>query len=191
MVTVEAARILQRLGAEVQIYNPTGLPVPDATSADHQKVRELRSLSLWSEAHVGCSPERHGAVTDVMKAQIDWLAVTQDNGHPVHGRTLAVGQISGGAQNFNRVSQMRVFGRWMRIVTTPLQTTIAEAVAEFDETGRMKASPYYNRIVDMMEELMKFTLPRRDRSAYLTDRYSDRAECAREVAADRVNPGPV
>ncbi|GLS31038.1 arsenical resistance protein ArsH [Mesorhizobium albiziae] len=186
LVTEEAARILQRLGAEVQIYNPTGMPVPDAMSAHHQKVRELSDLSLWSEAHVWCSPERHGAMTDVMKAQIDWLALTQNGVHPAHGRTLAVVQISGGAQNFGRANQMRVFGRWMRIVTTPHQATIAEAVAEFDETGRMKASPYYNRIVDMMEELVKFTLLLRDRSAYLTDRYSERVESA-EKLAKRVN----
>lgn len=186
LVTEEAARILQRLGAEVRIYNPSGLPLPDSTGADHPKVKELRELSMWSEAHVWCSPERHGAMTGIMKAQIDWLPLSQGGMRPTQGRTLAVMQVSGGSQSFNAVNQLRILGRWMRMVTIPNQSSVARAFTEFDEAGRMKPSSYYNRIVDVMEELMKFTLLLRDRSAYLTDRYSERVESAEDVAK-RVN----
>ncbi|MDI6029511.1 arsenical resistance protein ArsH [Corticibacterium sp. UT-5YL-CI-8] len=186
LVTEEAARILRRFGAEVRIYNPSGLPLPDSAGPDHPKVKELRELSMWSEAHVWCSPERHGAMTGIMKAQIDWLPLSMDGMRPTQGRTLAVMQVSGGSQSFNAVNQLRVLGRWMRMVTIPNQSSVAKAFAEFDEAGRMKPSAYYNRIVDVMEELMKFTLLLRDRSAYLTDRYSERVETAEEVAK-RVN----
>lgn len=182
LVTEEAARILRRLGAEVRIFDPSGLPLPDSVGADHPKVKELRELSMWSEAHVWCSPERHGSMTGIMKAQIDWLPLSQGGMRPTQGRTLAVMQVSGGSQSFNAVNQLRVLGRWMRMFTIPNQSSVAKAFAEFDEAGRMKPSPYYNRIVDVMEELMKFTLLLRDRSAYLTDRYSERVESAEEVA---------
>lgn len=186
LVTEEAARILRRFGAEVRIFNPSGLPLPDSTSAEHPKVRELRDLSIWSEAQVWCSPERHGSMTGVMKAQIDWLPLSMGGVRPTQGRTLAVMQVSGGSQSFNAVNQLRILGRWMRMVTIPNQSSVAKAFAEFDEAGRMKPSSYYNRIVDVMEELMKFTLLLRDRSNYLTDRYSERVESAEEVAK-RVN----
>ncbi|MFA6155979.1 arsenical resistance protein ArsH [Mesorhizobium sp.] len=182
----EAARILRRLGAEVRIFNPSGLPLPDSTSPDHPKVQELRDLSIWSEAQVWCSPERHGSMTGVMKAQIDWLPLSMGGVRPTQGRTLAVMQVSGGSQSFNAVNQLRILGRWMRMFTIPNQSSVAKAFNEFDEAGRMKPSPYYNRIVDVMEELMKFTLLLRDRSAYLTDRYSERVESAEE-ASRRVN----
>ncbi|WP_333474468.1 arsenical resistance protein ArsH [Mesorhizobium qingshengii] len=186
LATEEAARILRRLGAEVRIYNPSGLPLPDSTSVEHTKVKELRDLSIWSEAQVWCSPERHGAMTAIMKAQIDWLPLSLGGVRPTQGRTLAVMQVSGGSQSFNAVNQLRILGRWMRMVTIPNQSSVAKAFNEFDEAGRMKPSPYYNRIVDVMEELMKFTLLLRDRSAYLTSRYSERIESAEEVAK-RVN----
>ncbi|WP_292458646.1 arsenical resistance protein ArsH [Mesorhizobium sp.] len=186
LVTEEAARILRRFGADVRIFNPSGLPLPDSTSAEHPKVRELRDLSIWSEAQVWCSPERHGSMTGVMKAQIDWLPLSMGGVRPTQGRTLAVMQVSGGSQSFNAVNQLRILGRWMRMVTIPNQSSVAKAFAEFDEAGRMKPSSYYNRIVDVMEELMKFTLLLRDRSNYLTDRYSERVESAEEVAK-RVN----
>ncbi|WP_287252798.1 arsenical resistance protein ArsH [Mesorhizobium sp.] len=186
LATEEAARILRRLGAEVRIYNPFGLPLPDSTSADHAKVQELRDLSIWSEAQVWCSPERHGSMTGVMKVQIDWLPLSAGGVRTTQGRTLAVMQVSGGSQSFNAVNQLRLLGRWMRMVTIPNQSSVAKAFNEFDEAGRMKPSPYYNRIVDVMEELMKFTMLLRDRSAYLTDRYSERVESAEEVAK-RVN----
>jgi arsenic resistance protein ArsH len=186
LVIEEAARILRRLGAEVRIYNPSGLPLPDSVGPDHPKVKELRELSMWSEAHVWCSPERHGSMTGIMKAQIDWLPLSQGGMRPTQGRTLAVMQVSGGSQSFNAVNQLRVLGRWMRMFTIPNQSSVAKAFAEFNEAGRMKPSPYYDRIVDVMEELMKFTLLLRDRSAYLTDRYSERVESAEDVAR-RVN----
>lgn len=186
LATEEAARILRRLGAEVRIYSPSGLPLPDSAPADHPKVKELRDLSIWSEAQVWCSPERHGAMTGIMKAQIDWLPLSLGGVRPTQGRTLAVMQVSGGSQSFNAVNQLRILGRWMRMVTIPNQSSVAKAFNEFDEAGRMKPSAYYNRIVDVMEELMKFTLLLRDRSAYLTDRYSERVESAEEVAK-RVN----
>jgi arsenic resistance protein ArsH len=174
------------LGAEVRIFNPAGLPLPDSAPADHPKVKELRELSLWSEGHVWCSPERHGSMTGIMKAQIDWLPLSLGGMRPTQGRTLAVMQVSGGSQSFNAVNQLRILGRWMRMVTIPNQSSVAKAFNEFDEAGRMKPSAYYNRIVDVMEELMKFTLLLRDRTGYLTDRYSERVESAEEVAK-RVN----
>ncbi|MBN7760568.1 MULTISPECIES: arsenical resistance protein ArsH [Nitratireductor] len=186
LATEEAARILRRLGAEVRIFDPSGLPLPDATSADHPKVKELRDLSMWSEGQVWCSPERHGSMTGIMKAQIDWLPLSLGGVRPTQGRTLAVMQVCGGSQSFNAVNQLRVLGRWMRMVTIPNQSSVAKAFNEFDAEGRMKPSPYYNRIVDVMEELMKFTLLLRDRTEYLTDRYSERVESAEEVSK-RVN----
>jgi arsenic resistance protein ArsH len=186
LATEEAARILERFGAEVRIYDPSGLPLPDSVSPDHPKVAELRDLSLWSEGQVWCSPERHGAMTGIMKTQIDWLPLSMGGVRPTQGRTLAVMQVCGGSQSFNAVNQLRVLGRWMRMFTIPNQSSVAKAFAEFDADGRMKPSPYYNRIVDVMEELVKFTLLLRDRSDYLTDRYSERVETAEEVSR-RVN----
>lgn len=186
LATEEAARILRRFGAEVRIFNPSGLPLPDSTSADHPKVKELRDLSLWSEGQVWCSPERHGSMSGIMKAQIDWLPLSMGGVRPTQGRTLAVMQVCGGSQSFNAVNQLRVLGRWMRMVTIPNQSSVAKAFNEFDEAGRMAPSSFYNRIVDVMEELMKFTLLLRDRTDYLTDRYSERVESAEDVAK-RVN----
>ncbi|WP_187971571.1 arsenical resistance protein ArsH [Aquibium microcysteis] len=186
LATEEAARVLRRLGAEVRIFNPAGLPLPDSVPADHPKVKELRDLSTWSEGQVWCSPERHGSMTGIMKAQIDWLPLSLGGVRPTQGRTLAVMQVCGGSQSFNAVNQLRVLGRWMRMVTIPNQSSVAKAFNEFDAEGRMKPSPYYNRIVDVMEELMKFTLLLRDRTDYLTDRYSERVESAEEVSK-RVN----
>ncbi|WP_336058127.1 arsenical resistance protein ArsH [Nitratireductor sp. CH_MIT9313-5] len=184
--TEEAARILRRLGAEVRIFNPSGLPLPDAETPDHPKVKELRELSMWSEGQVWCSPERHGSMTGIMKAQIDWLPLSLGGVRPTQGRTLAVMQVCGGSQSFNAVNQLRILGRWMRMFTIPNQSSVAKAFNEFDANGRMKPSPYYNRIVDVMEELVKFTLLLRERSDYLVDRYSERVETAEEVSR-RVN----
>ncbi|WP_424993687.1 arsenical resistance protein ArsH [Oceaniradius stylonematis] len=181
-LTYEAARILDRLGAEVRVFDPSGLPLVDDVSADHPKVEELRQLSLWSEAHVWCSPERHGAMSGVMKTQIDWLPLSPIGGiRPTQGRTLAVMQVCGGSQSFNAVNQMRILGRWMRMITIPNQSSVAKAWQEFDDDGRMKPSAFYNRVIDVMEELVKFTLLTRDRSAYLTDRYSERVESVEQV----------
>lgn len=179
----EAARLLEAFGAETRIFNPSGLPLPDDAPADHPKVRELRDLSAWSEGQVWCSPERHGAMTGVMKAQIDWIPLAIGAVRPTQGKTLAVMQVSGGSQSFNAVNQMRVLGRWMRMITIPNQSSVAKAYEQFDETGRMKPSPYYDRIVDVVEELMKFTLLTRGASAYLTSRYSERKEDAEKLTA--------
>jgi arsenic resistance protein ArsH len=184
--TEEAARVLERLGCETRVFDPHGLPLPDAESADHPKVQELRALSLWSEGQVWCSPERHGAVTGVMKSQIDWLPLNSGGVRPTQGRTLAVMQVSGGSQSFNAVNGLRLLGRWMRMITIPNQSSVAKAWQEFDEAGRMKPSAYYDRIVDVMEELVKFTLLTRDRSDYLVDRYSERRAAGRIVEGDRI-----
>ncbi|HQT77643.1 MAG: arsenical resistance protein ArsH [Rhodospirillales bacterium 20-64-7] len=184
-LTLEAERILRRFGAETRIFDPRDLPVVDSVSPDHPKVAELRDLSLWSEGHVWCSPERHGAVTGILKNQIDWLPLESRGVRPTQGRTLAVMQVSGGSQSFNAVNTLRLLGRWMRMVTIPNQSSVPKAYEQFDEAGRMKPGPLYDRVVDVMEELVKFTLLLRDRSGYLTDRYSERKErAAKEKAAD-------
>ncbi|WP_280140127.1 arsenical resistance protein ArsH [Phyllobacterium sp. YR620] len=186
MLTQEAARLLQYFGAETRIYDPAGLPLPDDTTPDHPKVQELRELSIWSEGQVWTSPERHGAMTGVMKSQIDWIPLATGSIRPTQGRTLAVMQVSGGSQSFNAVNQMRVLGRWMRMITIPNQSSVAKAYNEFDPDGRMRPSAYYDRVVDVMEELLKFTLLTRDVTGYLTDRYSERKETAAELEK-RVN----
>jgi len=187
LLAEEAARVLTALGAEVRIFDPTGLPLVDETNEQHEKVQELRSLSLWSEAQVWSSPERHGAMTGVMKSQIDWLPLAPIGGiRPTQGRALALMQVNGGSQSFNTLNQMRVLGRWMRMITIPNQSSVARAWAEFEDNGRMKPSPFYNRMVDVMEELMKFTLLTRSQSAHLTDRYSERVESL-EALSKRVN----
>lgn len=180
LLTEEAARILTRMGAETRIFDPHGLPLPDSVAANHPKVAELRALSIWSEGQVWCSPERHGTITGVIKSQIDWIPLTQGAIRPTQGRTLAVMQVCGGSQSFNAVNTLRVLGRWMRMVTIPNQSSVARAYEEFDEAGRMKASAYYDRVVDVMEELMKFTLLLRGRTDYFTDRYSERREAGRK-----------
>ena len=186
LVVQESARILQALGAETRIFNPAGLPLPDDAPIDHPKEQELRELMQWSEGQVWCSPERHGAMTGIMKAQIDWIPLALGAVRPTQGKTLAVMQVSGGSQSFNAVNQMRVLGRWMRMLTIPNQSSVAKAFLEFGDDDRMKPSPYYDRIVDVMEELMKFTLLLRDRTDYFVDRYSERKESAEELMK-RVN----
>jgi arsenic resistance protein ArsH len=182
LLTLEAERLLQHFGADTRVFDPAGLPMVDSVTPDHPKVQKLRKLSEWSEGHVWCSPERHGAMTGIFKSQIDWLPLEIGSIRPTHGRTLAVMQVSGGSQSFNAVNQLRVLGRWMRMVTIPNQSSVAKAYEEFDADGRMKPSPYYDRLVDVMEELVKFTLIIRDRSEYLTSRYSERKEAAPELA---------
>ncbi|MBY3038836.1 arsenical resistance protein ArsH [Rhizobium laguerreae] len=172
----EAARLLEYFGCEVRIFNPEGLPLPDAAPASHPKVQELREWSAWSEGQVWVSPERHGAMTGIMKAQIDWIPLSVGSVRPTQGKTLAVMQVSGGSQSFNAVSQLRILGRWMRMIAIPNQSSVAKAFQEFDAGGRMKPSSYYDRVVDVCEELVKFTLLTRDASNYLTDRYSERKE---------------
>jgi len=187
LLAEEGARILIRLGAEARMFNPSGLPLPDDAEPDHPKVAELRELVMWCEGMVWVSPERHGAMTGILKTQIDWIPLAPIGGiRPTQGKTLAVAQVSGGSQSFNAVNQLRILGRWMRLITIPNQSSVPRAWDEFDEAGRMKPGPYYNRVVDVMEELVKFTLLTRGQSAYLTDRYSERVESA-EALSQRVN----
>lgn len=186
LLTEEAARILTKLGAECKVFNPSGLPLPNDAPDTHEKVAELRELTQWSEGQVWCSPELHGAATGILKAQLDWIPLSLGAVRPTQGKTLAVMQVCGGSQSFNVVNQLRVLGRWMRMITIPNQSSVAKAFQEFDDNGRMKPSAYYNRVVDVMEELVKFTLLTRDRSDYLVDRYSERVESAEELMK-RVN----
>lgn len=185
-LTFEAARLLQAMGAETRIFDPAGLPLPDGAPVTHPKVKELRELAAWCEGMVWTSPERHGAMTGIMKAQIDWIPLSDGAVRPTQGKTLAVMEVSGGSQSFNAVNQMRILGRWMRMITIPNQSSVAKAFLEFDEAGRMKPSAYYDRVVDVMEELVKFTLLTRDVASYLVDRYSERKESAAELSK-RVN----
>ncbi|MFZ6774984.1 arsenical resistance protein ArsH [Undibacterium sp. SXout7W] len=186
LLTLEAARLLEAMGGEVQIFDPHGLPLPDEAPDTHPKVVELRTLAQWAEGMVWTSPERHGAMTGIMKAQIDWIPLSVGAVRPTQGKTLAVMEVSGGSQSFNAVNQLRILGRWMRMITIPNQSSVAKAFLEFDDAGRMKPSAYYDRVVDVMEELMKFTLLTRDISPYLVDRYSERKESAEELSK-RVN----
>lgn len=179
----EAARLLQYFGCETRIYNPRDLPLPDQTAGDrHPAVDELRELSLWSEAQVWCSPERHGTLSGIMKAQIDHIPLTIGSVRPTQSRTLAVMQVCGGSQSFNAVNAMRILGRWMRMFTIPNQSSVAKAYNEFDENGRMKPSSYYERIVDVMEELVRITTLLRPHADGLVNRYSERKAQAEKAA---------
>lgn len=182
----EAARVLTRLGAETKTFNPSGLPLPDDTDAAHPKVQELRDLVSWSEGMVWCSPERHGSMTGIMKSQIDWIPLSLGAVRPTQGKTLAVMQVNGGSQSFNAVNQLRILGRWMRLLTIPNQSSTPKAFLEFDSNDRMKPSPNYDRMVDVMEELVKFTWLTRGRAGYLVERYSERKETG-EALIKRVN----
>ena len=186
LVSEEAAHLLQAMGAETKTFDPSGLPLPDDAPETHPQVQQLRALAQWSEGMVWCSPERHGAMTGIMKSQIDWIPLSIGAVRPTQGKTLALMQVSGGSQSFNAVNQMRILGRWMRMLTIPNQSSVAKAFLEFDEAGRMKPSAYYDRLVDVMEELVKFTLLTRDVSTALVDRYSERKESA-EALSKRVN----
>jgi len=186
LMSEEAGLVLSKLGAETKSFNPSGLPLPDDADASHPKVTELRDLVSWSEAMVWCSPERHGAMTGIMKAQIDWIPLSLGAVRPTQGKTLALMQVNGGSQSFNAVNQMRILGRWMRCLTIPNQSSVPKAFQQFDDNDRMKPSAFYNRMVDVMEELVKFTLLTRGCSDYLTDRYSERVETA-EALINRVN----
>lgn len=189
LMNEEAALVLERLGAETRVFNPSGLPLPDDTDHTHDKVQELRALVTWCEGMVWSSPERHGTMSAIMKAQIDWVPLSIGGVRPTQGKTLALMQVCGGSQSFNAVNQMRILGRWMRLLTIPNQSSVAKAFHEFDEAGRMQASPYYNRMVDVMEELVKFTVLTRGNKDILLDRYSERKESVEELSK-RVNAIP-
>lgn len=188
LVAEEAARIIAGFGAETRFFDPRDLPIHGSVPDTYSKVQELRELSLWSEGQVWTSPEMHGNITGIMKNQIDWIPLTLGAVRPTQGRTLAVMQVSGGSQSFNAVNTLRILGRWMRMFTIPNQSSVAKAYNEFNEDGTMKDSPYRDRVIDVMEELYKFTLLLRDKADYLTDRYSERKE---KVAQSAITLPPV
>src|SRR6476469_7437319 len=184
LLAEESARIIEGFGAEVRFFNPLELPIYGSVPDTHPKVQELRELSLWSEGQVWSSPERHGAITGVMKNQIDWIPLSIGAVRPTQGRTLAVMQVSGGSQSFNTVNTLRILGRWMRMFTIPNQSSVPKAYEQFEEDGRMKDSPFRDRVVDVMEELFKITLLLRDHVDYLSDRHSERKEAAAKLVTD-------
>ncbi|MBT6178750.1 MAG: arsenical resistance protein ArsH [Deltaproteobacteria bacterium] len=174
LLVAEAERLLTAMGAETKVFDPAGLPLPDDGPVDHPKVQELRELSQWSEGQVWCSPERHGAMTGVFKSQLDWIPLSIGSIRPTQGRVVALMQVCGGSQSFNTVNDLRLLGRWMRMLVIPNQSSVPKAYQEFDDDDRMKPSAYYDRVVDVMEELMKFTRLMRGRTDYFVDRYSER-----------------
>lgn len=182
----EAERLLIAMGCETRRFDPTGLPLPDGADSSHPKVQELRALSIWSEGQIWSSPERHGTLSGIMKVMIDWLPLSEGGVRPTQGRTLAVMQVSGGSQSFNAVNAMRLLGRWMRMVTIPNQSSVPKAYELFDAAGRLPAGSHYERLVDVCEELARFTWLVRDNAVELVDRYSERLERAgKEAAAAR------
>lgn len=184
LVVEEAARLLQLFGCETRIFDPSDMPLPDQiVGDDHAAVHELREHSLWSEAQIWCSPERHGQITGIMKTQIDHLPLALKGLRPTQGRTLAVMQVSAGSQSFNSVNTLRLLGRWMRMFTIPNQSSVAKAYDEFDDAGRMKPSSYYDRIVDVVEELVRFTILLRGHVDQLVDRYSERKDREQTVGS--------
>ncbi|MBX2839479.1 MAG: arsenical resistance protein ArsH [Gammaproteobacteria bacterium] len=186
LMAQECEYILQYLGADTRIFDPEGLPLPDSVPVDHPKVNELREQACWAEGMVWISPERHGSITGIFKSQIDWIPLSVGAVRPTQGKTLAVMQVNGGSQSFNAVNQLRVLGRWMRMITIPNQSSVPKAFTEFDEDDRMKPSAYYNRVVDVMEELLKFTYMTRGKTQELVDRYSEKIESGEELIS-RVN----
>lgn len=192
LLAEEAGRVLEGLGCEVRFFDPKDLPVKAPGLDDHPEVQRLRELSLWSEGQVWSCPEMHGTITGVFKNQIDWIPLSIGSVRPTQGRTLAVMQVNGGSQSFNTVNTLRVLGRWMRMLTIPNQSSVAKAYQEFHDDGRMKDSAYRDRVVDVMEELYKFTILTRDIREFLVDRYSERreaeAKAARDALLDPDNP---
>jgi arsenic resistance protein ArsH len=173
----EFARVLEYLGADCRIFDPRDLPMHDVeTNGKHPKVLELQALSEWSEGQVWVCPEQHGAITGVFKTQIDWIPLSIGSVRPTQGRTLALAQVSGGSQSFNVVNTLRLLGRWMRMITIPNQSSVPKAWTEFAADGRMKDSDLRARVVDVCEELFKFTLLTRGHADMLVDRYSEREE---------------
>ncbi|MBV1909068.1 MAG: arsenical resistance protein ArsH [Kangiellaceae bacterium] len=173
MLAMEAKRILQSYGAEVRVFDPSELPLFDNVQVEHPKVVELRELAKWSEAMVWSSPELHGNYTSVFKNQIDWIPLSEGSIRPTQGKVLAVMQVTGGSQSFNVVNNLRILGRWMRMFTIPNQSSVPKAYQEFNKDGTMKDSPLKDRVVDVMEELFRMTLVLREKSEWLSNRFSE------------------
>ena len=169
----EAARLLIAMGAETRIFDPSDLPFPDQHRG-HPAIAALRDHAIWSDAMVWSSPETHGQMSGLMKSQIDHIPLSIGAVRPTQGRTLALMQVNGGSQSFNAVNNMRIMGRWMRMLTIPNQSSVARAHDEFDANGRMRPSSFYDRIVDVMEELVRMTILTRPHRDQLVDRYSER-----------------
>lgn len=186
LLAAECGRILELMGAEVRFFDTKDLPLFDQESTDHPKVKELRDLSIWSEGQAWVSPEMHGNISGIMKNQIDWIPLSIGSVRPTQGRTLAVLEVSGGSQSFNAVNTLRVLGRWMRMITIPNQSSVAQAYNEFNDDGTMKASSYRDRVVDVMEELMRFTYMTRDHRDFLVDRYSERKESKSKIDLEKI-----
>ncbi|KAG0640172.1 hypothetical protein HOY80DRAFT_1136176 [Tuber brumale] len=178
LMAYEACRILHRLGVDVRVFDPKGLPMKDDVSMDHEKVQELRGLSAWSDGQVWCSPEQHGTVTAVFKNQIDWIPLSTGSVRPTQSRTLSIIQVNGGSQSFNTVNWLRILGRWMRMFTIPNQSSLPKAYTQFSEEGRLSASGNRDRLVDCMEELVKYTWVMRPHFESWGDRFSERKERA-------------
>ncbi|RBR24730.1 uncharacterized protein FIESC28_02503 [Fusarium coffeatum] len=184
LLALEASRILFRLGCDVRVYDPAGLPQKDDVQHTHPKVQELRELSKWSDGHVWISPEQHGNLanslwTGIFKQQIDWIPLSTGSVRPTQGRTLAMAQVSGGSQSFNAVNSLRILGRWMRMFAIPNQSSVPKAYTQFtpeEEGSRMMASGNRDRLVDCMEELVKYTIVMRPHFDLFGDRFSEREE---------------
>lgn len=189
LVALEASRILFRLGCDVRVFNPEGLPVKNDTEQSHPKVQELRELSKWSDGHIWVSPEQHGNLTAVFKNQIDWIPLTTGSVRPTQGRTLAIAQVCGGSQSFNAVNSLRILGRWMRMFTIPNQSSIPQAYTHFPDEGqpedqRLMPSSNRDRLVDCMEEFVKYTILMRPHLELFGDRFSEREE--RRIKEEKV-----
>ncbi|KXG53143.1 Arsenate resistance ArsH [Penicillium griseofulvum] len=187
LVAFEASRILFRLGCDVRVFDPEGLPIKNDSDTAHPKVQELRELSLWSDGHVWVSPEQHGNLTAVFKNQIDWIPLSTGSVRPTQGRTLAITQVCGGSQSFNAVNSLRILGRWMRMFTIPNQSSIPMAYTQFPDEGQpgdqhLKPSGNRDRLVDCMEEFVKYTILMRPHIELFGDRFSEREEKKKKEA---------
>jgi arsenic resistance protein ArsH len=194
LLAYEASRILFRLGCDVRIYDPSGLPMKDDVQHDHAKVQELRELSKWSDGHIWISPEQHGILTAVFKNQIDWIPLSTGSVRPTQGRTLAIAQVNGGSQSFNTVNALRILGRWMRMFAIPNQSSIPMAYKQFTEEAegsRLMPSGNRDRLVDCMEEFVKYTIVMRPHFDFFGDRYSEREEKRAKQKKEEANkPAP-
>ena len=178
----EVARFLTEFGADVRIADPN-LPLYNEEMRDDPKVQEYMELVDWADGFAWVSPELHGTIAAVMKNQVDWMQLSNGATRPTQGKTLALFQVEGGSQSFNTVNLMRQMGRWMRMFTIPNQSSIPKAYQEFNEDGQLNDSPFRNRVIDVVEELVKFTELTKDKIDWLTDRYSERVESGEELAS--------